>query len=321
MGRSYRQILESSPRALPTTMQKPVTSVDSLIKDFFNTKKVEKLIGAFKEYSTIHQDGFIRELYTVGKKTIQKEFPDWEYELKFDLITITNASLLEIMEAIEFPPTNTARFIKDATNIESKGANHFYGTDEDERFVIIEKAGKFYLKEKGPRNFFNYGIEDENLILKRRENKIETNPLEIANTITQKYADGKTKNQGKLDKERIDAHLLNTSNGRIYSLTVDNLVREDKKSLKQLEVEYSGIIPGFSASMNDEKTIVSDLTAIAKHITYFYQEVKLPNGKMLRLVPSQTTKYDFVRGQKSAEQSSLDSSVKTSERFEMLEID
>ena len=320
MGRSYRQLLESSPRALPTTMQKSVTSVDSLIKDFFNTKKVKKLIDAFKQYSTTHQEGFIREVYTVGEKTIEKEFPDWEYELKFEVI-VAKASLLEIIEAIEFPPTNTASFIKDATNTESKGVNHFYGTDEDERFVITEKGGKFYLKQKGLREILNYGIEGENLILKRRENKIEINPLEIANIMIQKYADGKTKNQGKLDKERIDAHLLNTSTGRIYSLTVDNLAREDKKSLKQLEVEYSGIIPGFSASINDEKTIASDLTAIAKHITYFYKDVKLPNGERLRLVPSQTTKYDFVRGQKTVEQNNLDSSVETSERFDMLEID
>ena len=313
MARGYAQIQDSSPR-----VQKPVSQVDSLIKKFFDTHEVKKLIEAFNQYSADNPEGFIREVYNAGNKTIKKEFPDWEYECKFDIAA--KASLPEIMEAMEFPPTNTARFIKDAGNLLSKVTNHFYGTDEEERFVIIEKAGKFYLKEKGAREFLNHGIKNENLILKRRESKIEINPIEIANTIIEKYADGKTRNQGKLEKERIDAHLLNTFTGRIYSLTVDGLVREDNASLKQLEVEYDGIIPGFSASMDDERAIISDLTAIAKHIIYFYQSIKLPNGESLRLVPSQQTKYDFVRKRPAANPES-DDGIEASERFGMLELD
>ncbi|MEK6950851.1 MAG: hypothetical protein AABX13_03970 [Nanoarchaeota archaeon] len=128
----------------------------------------------------------------------------------------------------------------------------------------IGKNGKWYLKEKGPIEAYHFGISGEEYVLKRKETRVETNPLELAKTVIGKYADGKSAYIGGLTKNRAEAHLLQTTNGRIYSLTVD------------------------------ERAVVEDLAAILKQIVFLYNGLELPSGQRLLIRPTQERKFDFV---------------------------
>ena len=176
--------------------------VETLIKKFYARHQRKDLCDAYKQYLQANDKGFIRKVAQMGDCEIPppKEFPNYELESKLNIAVHGKTDLMhektdltEIMDAFEFLPSPTSRYLKDASNLESTGLNHFFGTgDGEERLVIIEKKGKWYLKEKGAREPYSFGIPGEEYVIKRPETRVETNPLEVAKLMAGHYADGKT---------------------------------------------------------------------------------------------------------------------------------
>ena len=292
----------------------PRDTVQELLQQFYNSGEQKLLFDAYRAYMQSNNAGFIRKIVAVSGSGIQKEFGEYELEAKLELhfedvierrAAASAASegktpLVEIMDTFEFLTSPTARFLKDASNKESSGINHFFGTaDGEERLVVIEKGGKLYMKEKGARELYGYGVPGEELVMKRRETRIETNPLEVAKTIVEKYGDGKTLYQGSLTKDRAEAYLLQTNTGRIYSLTVDELLRKDGEKLLQFEAEYAGYVPRFTAfRKDDEPAVVEDLVQILKQVVFLYNGIELRTGQKLIIQPTQERKFDFVSGER-----------------------
>ncbi len=337
MGGCYdsRYYSDCQPRQ-PAVQRDPI---ETLLKKFLRAGDRKVLCEAYRQYAVNNSKGFIKKLADCSGTEIAKELPDYEYEAKLELSAGKiggkgrkgGMSLADLMDVFEFTPSPVARFLKDASNLESTGDNHFFGTDEgEERLVVIKKFGKWYLKEKGPREELHYGIPGEELVYKRRERRVETNPLEIGQLMAERYGDGKTRYQGKLTKNRAEAHLLQTITGRIYSLTVDELLREDAggagkqvQRLVQFEVEYAGYIPAFRG-INDaereesdgggkhnekhkeklqeaERAIVGDIVQVLKHVIFLCNDLELPSGERLLIQPTQERKFDFARAGKLLE--------------------
>ncbi len=292
MGGCYDSRYDSNCYQRPA---RTVNQIESLLEKFFSTHERKHLFDAYRQYLVDNDQGFIRKVVEMSGSEIKKEFGDYEIEAKLELSITGKPNLTEIMDAFEFTPSPAARFLKDASNLESSGINHFFGTENgEERFVVIEKKGKWYLKEKGPREPYNLGIPGEEYVMKRKEKRVETDPLEVAKIATGSYADGKTSYIGGVSKNRAEAHLLQTVNGRIYSLTVDELIRADKSTMVQFEAEYAGYVPKFKTKLNDERAAVEDLVAILKQIVFLYNDLELPGGQRLLIKPSQERKFDFV---------------------------
>ncbi len=288
-------------------------TVPSLVYEFFRTKDKTNLLEAYKQFLLGSQSKrFIR--YLLERKEIQagiNEFPGIEIESKLEVRLktqnkkATQPTLAEVMDLIEFPPAQGARFLKDACNNEALGQNHFYGTDEEERFVLIEKGKKWYLKEKGVVEPYNYGLPGENFVLRRPETRVETNPLMVAQTIVEKYSDGKTKYFGYLDKNKIEAFLVNSNSGRLYSLVVSDALKEKKTQQMQLEVEYAGYIPGFKDfNEKDERSIVEDILYIDKVVVGLHNNSQI-NGYRVNFIPTTESKFQFISGKERAKEENL----------------
>ena len=123
------------------------------LKDALKTGDREKLTDAYKGFFTSNRNGFIAEAARVigirSVEQIPKEFPEIEYEVKFDIAFEGNGkepALATYLDAFDFPVARSARFLKDPVNSIAEGTNRFYGTDTDERLVVITKGGGAYLK-------------------------------------------------------------------------------------------------------------------------------------------------------------------------------
>lgn len=274
--------------------------IDTCLRSFFRTKAVSKLIRALNIYEKQgNKKGFFKYLMEMKGEAV-KELDDFEIESKLEImLTPLNGKkepgIVEIINAIEFPPVNDAYYIKDPVNARSVGENAFFG-DDDERFVVIQKGGNWFLKEKGAVEHYSFGIPGEQIVLRRKETRIPTDPLKVAETITAKYGDGKTSYKGKIRKDKVDAFVMNTLTGRLYGMTVSDSTFAERRQL-QLEVEYAGYIPGFTTDTDNERTIVEDVVNINKHVLFLHSG-KSVNGWRVEFAPTTERKFDFVTGQK-----------------------
>jgi hypothetical protein len=279
------------------------TAMKAAAEVLYQTKDSKKLIEAYREYEDQGYDsGFFRKLMEYQKiEEAPKEFDDTEIESKLEIVLEnTNKkhknepSPSKILDILEFPPTKTARYIKDAVNKTSTGNNSFFGTkDGDEKFVIIEKCGGWYFKEKGPVENYKYGIPGEQIVLRRRESRIPTTPLEIAHATMEKYSDKNIVYQGTITKTKSDAFLMNTNTGRMYGVTVSDSTIDERRQI-QLELEYAGYIPGFDIDKDQERSIVEDIVNINKQILLLHNKVRVSKGWRVQFVPTIERKYDFV---------------------------
>ena len=289
---------------------KQVDNVENLVKSFFKTGNRPKLLEAYKQLilNGNSKKRFIRYLldYAEIKEGIN-EFPGIEIESKLEVILTPISKkpesvvvLTDILDILEFPPVQGARFLMDACNAESQGTNNFFGTDDEERFVVIEKGGKWYLKEKGQVQPYHFGIPGEEYVLRRPETRKETNPLVVAQTLAEKYADGNVKFQGALNKIKAESFLVNTVSGRLYSVVISCASKNDKKKQWQLEIEYAGYIPGFKQfEKGNERNVVEDILYIDKSIVALYSDTILESGYKVSFIPTTESKFEFVSGKSS----------------------
>ncbi len=306
---SYRQ--EPAKPAWQTTMQ-------TSLKKFFKTGSVTDLVTAHNSFFGENKAGFIDVLLKDrGVQEAPKEFPEIEYEVKFSITPLPPAkktkepTVQQYLDAFSFPATNTARFIKDPIDSIAEGTNHFFGADGDERLVVIEKGGKNYLKEKSQPLELKTNVQFGQIVMKRTESRYPATMEEILNKVSEVQKENGVY-QGNIRKEKGDIFVLDTNDGRIYSFTVTraHLSGDETKIQRQLEMEYAGHVPGFSAFVeNDEEQIVSGMVDLAKYVAVLYNNAPVANGWKMQLELTNQRKYDFVRekGEKepSGEQLSL----------------
>ena len=239
-------------------------------------------------------------LKTMRRHDFTKELKDFEYETKFD---VRNARLgsLEILKKIRGCFKNKSQFLL----CEIAGGDKlltrvlFFVMDGTE-YSLFKYRGARMLKVKKHRIIkwrgFNVFKNDERLIIDRNDftkklkrfryrfrrhkyNLADLGKLLGKNSTRLNYS-------GEMIKERVKDFVLNTSDGRIYAVSV-SFCRSGNKTQKQLEIEYAGYAPGFgNLRKGSEKQVVSGVGELSK---YIYE--RFP--KLLK--PSRERKFDFVK--------------------------
>ncbi|MBI4140586.1 hypothetical protein HY485_01980 [Candidatus Woesearchaeota archaeon] len=281
------------------------TSMADGLKSFFRTKDVGDLVKAYVAFHESNSSGFIKQLLAhQNSAEASKEFPELEYELKLAVVplppkkSVEEPSIDQYLDAFEFPAARNARFLKDAINTNAEGRNHFFGRADEERLVVIEKGGKFYLKEKSSPLPVDTGVPYEQLVMKRTERRYEASMDEILKKVAAE-SHGGSEYQGVIRKEKGDAFVLGTYDGRIFSFTITRAHLEHgskSKVQRQLEIEYAGYVPGFRDFVkDDERQIVAGMVDIAKQVAFLSNNVPVANGWRMQLGVTNERKYDFVR--------------------------
>jgi len=292
------------------------TNTKSGLNKFFSDGDYRGLMSAYKNFFDDNDDGFIQQLLDHRNvKEAPKEFPDIEYEIKFNVdLMPTNGKAKEptiedFLDAFDFSAVNKARFLKDPVHNIAEGTNCFIGEGLDERLVVINKKGKLYLKEKSGYLPLQTNVPYEQIIIKRSEKRWETSVDELVGKIAEITA-RKGEYKGSIRKEKGDDFILDVKDGRIYSFTINRSHLKkpgNNKELEtqiQLEIEYAGYVPGFKAfSKDDEKQLVSGMIELAKYIAFFYNHSTVGKGWEMTLSITNERKYDFVsKGKKELKQ-------------------
>jgi hypothetical protein len=293
----------SSSESYGSSRREPTVNetLQSNLISFFQTGNIAKLVAAHDLYSRSNRGGFIKRLMQY-KELVEapKEFPDLEYEVKFDITPRQGPNakqgeptIEQYLSAFDFPATQNARFIKDPVGAIAEGRNHFLGKDLDERLVVIEKGGKLYLKEKSQPLSLDTGVPFQEIVMKRAENRYEATMDVILQKVVGEACTGSSY-AGAIRKEKGDDFLLDTSDGRIYSFTVTRAHARNRIQ-RQLEIEYAGYIPGFAQfTRNSEEQIVRGMVGIAKYVHVLHNGAAVGNGWTMDLAITTQRKYDFV---------------------------
>ncbi len=283
------------------------------LRKFVSDRNLEDLVKAYKDFFLSNESGFIAKLAEqtdIGTvEDIPKEFPEIEYEVKFDIkpsseyqLSEKEPDVIQYLDAFDFPTAKKARFLKDPVNNFSIGVNNFIGDDSDEKLVIIEKAGNIYLKEKGLVELTDVGVDFEKIVIKRKEQRYQSSfeqAMEKANQLTKQKG---VNYRGKIRKEKGDAFVLDTNDGRIYSFTITraHLIKPGQEQesgiQRQLELEYAGYISGFKGFKKDsEKQIVQGIVDLAKYTYGLYNNAPIEDDDWrMKLTLTGERKYDFI---------------------------
>ncbi len=289
---------------------KPNPQWQQSMKEFSRTHELSDLLSANKAFFRSRKKGFIAKLAEAsGIKNVSgipKEFSDIEYEVKFDMQPQgigPEPSILEYLDAFDFPVGGSTRFLKDPVHNFAVGINHFIGDDSDERLVVIEKCGKLYLKEKGLVVPTSTGIPYERVVIKRTEERYEAPMNKIIEAVRKTSSEPGVEYRGKIRKEKGDDFVLDANDGRIYSFTVTraHLTRanetKETETQRQLEIEYAGYIPGFKGFERDsEQQIVRGMVGMAKYTYAMYNNAPVLGKWKMSLCVTGERKYDFVTG-------------------------
>ena len=305
MGGCYTDYSDSSCKSSYSS------SLSSLLRKFAKDHDNAKLIKAHRVYFQENEKGgfFAKLAEACGiedVKDIPNEAPEIEYEVKFDVQPIkgkgNEPNIADYLNAFDFPAVNGARFIKDPVNNIATGVNNFYGDANDERLVVIEKCGGLYLKEKGLVVSLNTGVDLEQMVIKRTEERYPTTHSESVEKINEICLEDGVCYRGKIRKEKGDAFILDTNDGRIYSMsfTRAHLMKfgetEESGTQRQLEMEYAGFMPGFAGFKEGEDQIVQGMVDLGKYTAVMYGKVPIANGWKAKVVLTGERKYDFITG-------------------------
>jgi len=292
MGGCYESSTRYSP---PINVWK--TASEGSLRGFFAKGNIEDLIDAYKSYQNNNQNGFIKHLLEHRKVGMSpKEFPEIEYEIKFN-IDVTGKGkepeLVEYLDAFDYPATKNARFLKDAINTVSVGENYFFGKDDEEVLVVISKGGKTYLKEKSQPLPLQTTVPYQEILIKRTEDRYEA-PIEKVLAKLMELGKKDVEYKGVIRKEKGDYFMLDTWHGRIFSCTVTR-AKMGENVQRQLELEYAGYIPGFKGhEFENETQLIETAVELAKTIAVLNGKTKIKSW-MAELDITHQRKYDFVR--------------------------
>lgn len=316
MGGCYRDYSSSPARSACEEEVGLQGRIKKQFKKFLQTGKREEIVSAQRDFMAENKFGFIAEFAKLlGIKNVEnipKEFPDTEYEVKFDVATKTESQqketkepdLVEFMDAFDFPASRTARFLKDPVNAIATGTNGFYGTDDDEKLVVIRKGNGIFLKEKGPvlPISLNPRVAGQEIVIKRTEKRYPAELDEVLDKVEQICEQQGVKYRGRIKKEKGDFFILDATDGRIYSasFTRAHLTKPQEKEesgvQRQLELEYAGYLPGFLGFEKGEKPIVKGMVDLARYTFALYYDTPITRGWRMNLSLTGERKYDFITG-------------------------
>ncbi|MFA5855834.1 MAG: hypothetical protein WC867_00615 [Candidatus Pacearchaeota archaeon] len=293
-------------------VEKPKVSNDfkKNLRSYFKDHQMSQFISAYKGYFESKPSGFILEVAKnagiTDAKDIPKEFPEIEYEVKFDVRLKGKGdepSIVEYMDAFEFPCGRNTRFFKDPMNTFAEGVNNFYGNNLDERLVVIEKGNGLFLKEKGLVTPVQSDMPYSEIVIKRSELRYPASFEEVERKVTEVCKESGVKYRGKIRKEKGDFFVLDSNDGRIYSFsfTRAHLIKPGKKEesgiQRQLEIEYAGYIPGVGKiNVGSEEEIVSGMIDNARYTYGLYSSSPVKDGWRMNLLVTNERKYDFIVG-------------------------
>lgn len=312
MGGCYRDYSASTRAEIEEERrQKEAISFRGSFKKFLESGDLTQLTSSYNSYTQANS-GKSRGVFAQFAKlsgienveNIPKEFDGIEYEVKFNVEPYGNGkepSIVDYMDAFDFPATNNARYLKDPINTNAEGINNFYG-DSDEKLVVIEKAGKIFLKEKGPVLPIKFDIPGKELVIKRTENRYASSFEEAVKKVEEVSRNGSVY-KGKIRKEKGDFFVLDTCDGRIYSasFTRAHLIKpnETKESSvqRQLEMEYAGYLPKFPGFVKDsEEQIVKGMVNLGMFCLMLYHDVPIDKNWRAGLNITHERKFDFISG-------------------------
>jgi hypothetical protein len=296
----------------PQVEEKPkvVNDFKKNLRSYFKDHQMSQFVNAYKSYFENKSSGFILEVAkTVGitdAKDIPKEFPETEYEVKFDVRPKgigDEPSVVEYMDAFEFPCGKNTRFFKDPMNTFATGINNFYGDSLDERLVVIEKGNGLFLKEKGLVEQLESEVPYSEIVIKRSEIRYPASFEEVERKVNDVCKENGVRYRGKIRKEKGDFFVLDSNDGRIYSFcfTRAHLIKPGQKEesgiQRQLEIEYAGYIPGVgNINIGCEDEIVSGMLDNARYTYGLYGDSPVKQGWRMNLSVTNERKYDFIVG-------------------------
>jgi hypothetical protein len=299
------------------------TDMKTGVKRFFGNGvsggNIADLVSAYISFFDSNKSGFIKVLAEeqgiTDVSNIPKEFPEMEYEVKFNISPKTPAgaqnglkaepTIEQYLHAFSFPVSKgqNVRFFNDPVDAIAPGVNHFFGKGDEERLVVIEKGGGLYVKEKSQPMVLSGAAAEvpyHEIIVKRTEERHAATMDEILGKISAVMRDG-GEYKGGIRKEKGDQFVLDTVDGRIYSFTVtraalmEGVAQSGQVRQHQLEIEYAGYIPGFKGFVkDDEAQIVSGMIDLAKHVAFLSDNAHVAGGWRMGLSITDERKYDFV---------------------------
>ena len=284
----------------------------SLFKRFLKSGNLTDLVDGQRAFLDNKSSGFIAEVAKAAGisdvNQIPKEFSETEYEVKFDVQARGKGeepSVIECMDALDYPSSRNARFLKDPVNTFAVGINNFYGDSRDERLVVIEKGGGIYLKEKGLVEPVLSDTKYSEIVIKRTEKRWPASFEEATRRTQEVCKEPGVSYRGKVKKEKGDFFILDSNDGRIYacSFTRAHLMNgeiDTGEVQRQLELEYAGYVPGFSGFNKDsEKDIVSGMVDLSRYTYALHESSPIKNGWRMNLAVTSERKYDFISGRRN----------------------
>jgi len=209
----------------------------------------------------------------MGYLGLVREFPDYEYELKFEVKPYKSVG--------EF--WNSNRYCRSDMPHQSETVISHYCGDlvvvqriaQNGRYVLSYEKKLFELKRKGRSEKISFGLDGEDWVLKRKE-KVE--PAELSDIIKAVQSE---KFEGSVLKRVDYDYVMDKESGRVFELAYAQMDKL-RPVVAQLEVEYVGICSASKRRKpHDERRLVSDL-------------VDLGNS-LVDVVPTRKNKRDYVR--------------------------
>jgi len=205
---------------------------------------------------------------------IVRDSENTEYEIKLECLD-KNKELVDFLRMVEAVLKANELYIVDPVQTTSEMTSHFL-VDTDNEYSVFRYNGEVMLKIK------------KHDIIKGRELPIFKNSehfvYDLAE-ITAKLQDSRIAYVGSMLKRRIKDFIIDSEDGRVYSLAITICQTGDQKQ-HQLEVEYYGYLKDrLIPDPQDEGALLSKLVTLCAYI-----QKSCPG----EFIPSVERKYEFV---------------------------
>ncbi len=264
-------------------------------REFFDARdageRQELLLAAYQEAEKEGASLVSALLEAQGHKELENGLAEIEIELK---LTVPRVGDLEsTLTGFRLNPKKQDRFLQGEYAQKNKGANHYFGTSHEERFIVIENKGGWHIKLKGQAQPYSFGIPGEKFVLRRTESikqLIESgykgDLLSFVKLIVQECAPTEVRYLGRMEKDKATQFVIERTTGRVYSITLGVCTADKHEPLRQLEIEYAGHVPDFPGQKQaeSEQKIIEDILFMTKQ----FEE----HG----LTPTTLTKFEWLVG-------------------------
>ncbi|CAG7659188.1 hypothetical protein PAECIP111802_07458 [Paenibacillus allorhizosphaerae] len=239
----------------------------------------------YSSYAKLHSTskGFISNLLSDMDECILKERAENEYEIKFKILE-EGLRIQEYLYRFEDSFTRSSRYLVDRVQ-ECTNMTSYFFTDKEKEYSIFKYKNETMLKIKKHRI-----IEGDQFPIFVNEELFHTKSSEIISQIMQPAIIYK----GRMVKHRIKDFIVDTIDGRVYSLAV-TICEASGKLQYQLEVEYSGYIKGYGPFIeNHENQIIESLEGLASFVYSNLKKVITPDTQRKFEFVIASTDYDSI---------------------------